>query len=341
MSQPDASVAGLLSMDPNCFDQAQLDTLFNTAEIDQTVYSLDNGEAFLAPDFNFGRGSYPTPPFTTAPSSESSPDLADYSFGQNYTDCPTPGPRTPHPYPIEQQQCFSYNIAGSVPTDQRPQVLRSLTNTTYLAPSDAPPGYARRRSLSQGDMDLIATTNAQALNPTFMRLMTPRSRSVTPDQHRGGKHSRSSSRKSNGPRREIQNRPTSIPYLVNDKVSTALNNPSFSEEPVFHPSVAQKQWPVQHGHSGSNNEGQVIIRHMAGLEQMQHSRKIIEIGAMAVTEAFDPRLQWNGSAILRKLEEVEWYLRAKCGKCEEALKGCASIREAVKGKTRMSGDDGR
>lgn len=328
-------------MNPNCFTQAQLDTLFNTVDSDQTVYSLDNGEAFLEPDFNLGRGSYPTPPCSTVPSSESSPDFADYSFGQPFTDYATPGPRTPHPYPIEQQQCFSHNIAGSFPTDQRPQILRSLTNTPNLAPSHAPSSYARRRSLSQGDVDLIAAIDAQAPNPTFMRLMTPRSRSATPDQHRGGKHSRSTSRKSDGPRREIQNRPTSVPYLVNDKVSTPLNNQLSSEDPVFHPSAAQQQWPVQRGHRGSNAKGQLIIRHMAGLDQMQHSRKIIEIGAMAVTEAIDPRLQGNGSAILRKLEEVEWYLRIECGECEEALKGCASIREAVKNKMRVSSNDGR
>ncbi|KAJ4993180.1 hypothetical protein SVAN01_01155 [Stagonosporopsis vannaccii] len=343
MSQPDPSVADLLTMDLDSFTQAQLDTLFNTIDTDHTIYNVGDNNAFHDPVFESGFASSPTPPCSTVSSLEAIPDIKSYSFGQPCTDYSTPGSGTPYRHPIEQQQCFDHDITRSFPTDQPPEVLRLQTNTSYLAPSHPSPSYARRRSLSQGDMDFIATINSQAPNPTFMRLMTRRSRSAMRDSlSRKHQHSRSVSRTSPDPRREIKNsHPTRVPYFVKGLVSTPLGRPPSPEDPFFYRPAVQQRWRVQHGYNGGDNEDQVLFRHMTKPEQMERSHKIIEIGAMATNGALDPTLQRNGAAILKKLEEIEWYLETEGGGCGDALRGCVTIRKAVKVKMRMLGKDGR
>lgn len=333
-----------MTMDQADLAQAQLDALFDTIETDHLVYNPEKSEAFDDFEFRYGLTAYPTPPDSTAPSSAPTPDLSDYSFDQPYTGHLTPGPSTPHPYPVEQQlQCFDFNMAPSSQAHQRPRVLRSQTNTSYLAPMHQTPGYARRRSLSQSDVDHVAASNAPAPNPTFVRLQTPRSRSVTPDgtsrRRRAGQHSRSSSRRSNGPDR--QSLSANMQGLVNGRVVKLLGDPMPSESPSYHRSTVQHPWSVNDGHSKGYIEDQVVFKHMARPEQMERSQKIIEIGAMAITGPVDPSLESNGATILKKLEEVEQYLKAECGGCEDVLRGCMSIREAVKGKMRLLGDDVR
>lgn len=60
---------------------------------------------------------------------------------------------------------------------------------------------------------------------------------------------------------------------------------------------------------------------------MEQSRRIIEIGAMAVSG--QPGQQEHSNIVLKKLEDVECYLNTKGVDCHEALKGCATIREAI------------
>lgn len=75
--------------------------------------------------------------------------------------------------------------------------------------------------------------------------------------------------------------------------------------------------------------GDVLFRHIPS-EQMEQSRKIIEIGAIGTTRhRVDPALERGGAAMLNKIEEVERYLRAECGDCDGALRGCETIREAL------------
>lgn len=71
--------------------------------------------------------------------------------------------------------------------------------------------------------------------------------------------------------------------------------------------------------------------------RLAHSRRIIEIGAMAVRNhaKIDPALEDNAGAgmsaherILKKVEDVEKYLRRDERDNEDALKGCAMIRAA-------------
>lgn len=335
MSQPDVPVTDLLAMDSDSLTQEQLDTLFNTVETDEIIYNSVNSED--NPDFKFVLD----PTGSGVPSGGSTPDFTEYNFGQSYTDYPSPGPSSPHPYPFQQQQCFRRIAAGPLPPHDRPQVLRSQTNTSWLAPSQPPPGCSRRPSLSQGDMDEIAAIHAQAPDPTFVRLMDPRHRSVTPDsashRRRSGKHSRSKSRLSNGTRRQLQeSAPTSVPYSVDGMVFMPLGVSPLPDELFSHHPTTQQQRLVQHGYADGNTEDQVLFRHMTGMEQIERSHKIIEIGAMA---AIDPRLRNDDATIMKKLEEVEGYLKAERGGCEDALRGCASIREAVKGKMRMPGNN--
>jgi hypothetical protein len=70
--------------------------------------------------------------------------------------------------------------------------------------------------------------------------------------------------------------------------------------------------------------------------RLAHSRRIIEIGAMAVRKhgKIDPALEDSDGMsaherILRKLEDVEKYLRRDEGDNEDALKWCAMIRAAL------------
>jgi hypothetical protein len=67
-----------------------------------------------------------------------------------------------------------------------------------------------------------------------------------------------------------------------------------------------------------------------------HSRRIIEIGAMAVRNhtTLDPKLDDNKGLsaherILKKLEDVERYLQQYEAHNEDALSGCKLIREAL------------
>lgn len=101
------------------------------------------------------------------------------------------------------------------------------------------------------------------------------------------------------------------------------------------PLAMQNQW-AQGRYTDGDVKKHVTFRQMAGSEHMERSHKIIEIGAMAVTRRVDHALKGNDGAILQKLDEVERYLTVECGECEDALRGCATIREAVKGKMRKS-----
>lgn len=72
---------------------------------------------------------------------------------------------------------------------------------------------------------------------------------------------------------------------------------------------------------------------MVTQEEIQRSQKIIEIGAMVVRGRIDPAMQGNSNTMIEKLDEVELYLRAECLGCEDALKGCVTIREVLIEKT--------
>ncbi|KAF2628475.1 hypothetical protein BU25DRAFT_311410, partial [Macroventuria anomochaeta] len=300
----------LSAMDQEGSTPAQLDQLFDIAGNDQVVYHQNNNKAPGGLDHKSDIPFYYRPPESATPSPAPTPNFSDYNFGQQSSGYPTPGPNTAHSYPIEQQQCFHPNQAVPLEFRQRPQPVRSPTTTLFLQPSQPPPGYARRRSFGQGDGDHIAAINVQVPNPTFMRMQAPRSRSAIPSKHshkrRAGRHSGSTGQESTSRGSHTRgNVPTSVPYYVNGMVPTHIGTPLSPDR-------------YAGGHAGS----EVVIRHMVGPVQMERSQKVIEIGALAVRTSLD-------TALMKKLEDVERYLKDGDGDREEALKGWKTIREVL------------
>lgn len=86
-----------------------------------------------------------------------------------------------------------------------------------------------------------------------------------------------------------------------------------------------------------------MFKQMTRPDQLEQSRKIIEIGAMAVRAPLDPRWQESGKVgleqVLKKLEEVEQYLKSEGGECDQALEGCGLIREALTRKLSIIGGE--
>lgn len=318
-------------MDQESFTPAQLDQLFNIVAAEPTFYHRNDNEASENLDFNFDLETYSTPPEFPDRSTTPAPDLFDYNFGQPSSGYSTPGPNTPHPYPIEQQQCHNSNLA----VRQRPQVLRSQTNTSYLRPSHPPPQYTRRRSLSQGDAERIVLIEAPP-NPTFLRLQNPRARTIGSDEHlhkrRAGSHKhghiRSASQGLNDDRSTWTNTSMSTPYNprpLDDMIPTYIGRPLSPVSPRYHRPATVQRRSIHYEHSGQD----VTFRQMTTLDQMERSRRIIEIGAMTVNPPLQPILQNNNSSILNKLEEVEQYLKRRGEDFEDELKGCIVIRQAL------------
>lgn len=325
MSQPGVACVDPSATDQDLFTQAQLDQLFNAVGYDHNAYIQASPEDAI----NFGLQQYYTPPESAAITPVPTPDFTDYNFGHFATGYPTPGPNTPHPCPIEQQQCLNPSQNVDLTFRQRPQPTRSHTNSAHLQPSQPVLAPTRRRSLSQSAIDHTAAINHQAPNPVFMRLQAPRARSESPGPHankrRAGRHTRSTSQDTSGSgHASREDTPTSVPYHVNGLVPTRIGDPIAPDESGFRHWAVQQQWPVQ-----DRLAGDVVFRHMVP-EQIEQSRKIIEIGAISVRHHVDPALlERSGPAMLRKIEEVERYLKAECGDCDGALRGCATIREAL------------
>jgi hypothetical protein len=85
-----------------------------------------------------------------------------------------------------------------------------------------------------------------------------------------------------------------------------------------------------------------IIRQMIHPAQLARSRKIIEIGAMAVSSRLnlDRRLEQHTAMtdrerIMKKVTEIEQYLQAESGDNAAALRGCAMIRQALDSKEEL------
>lgn len=333
MSQPNEMI-DLTGVDLESFTQAQYNQLFNPAGTGPAVNPYMKSEMSNDFDFNFSN-SHPVPTDSSALPSVPTPDLSSYSSGQPSSGYSTLVPSTPQPYPIEQQQYHNPILAVDLPYRQRTQVLRSQTNTSYLQPSQSQPAYTRRRSLSQGDVGHVAAINAfnaQEPQATFIRMQAPRSRSAVPDanphkRRAGHRQSRSTSRGPNARRDQAQvDTKTSVPDYINGLVPTRLGDPISPDSPRYHRPAAQQQWPIQNN-TGRPAGNEVIIRHITRREDMEQSRRIIEIGAMAVSG--QPGQQEHSNIVLKKLEDVECYLNTKGVDCHEALKGCATIREAI------------
>ncbi|UPX17446.1 uncharacterized protein EKO05_0007799 [Ascochyta rabiei] len=321
-------------MNQENFSQAQLDQFFNTTGTDGSFYHPEISETSEGAHFDFDPSHF-APTDSSALSSVSTPTFSDYDFGQPSSGYSTPSSNTSQLYSTEQQPCFNPNLAGPLPIRQRSQPMRSHTNTSYLHLSHPPPQYTRRRSLSQSDAERIAAINIHP-NPTFLRLQAPRARSTAPDEHlrkrRAGPyrrgHSRSTSQGPNGACPTGDNTLASRSWnsnLVGGMVPTSIGTPLYPISPRHRRPALDQRMPLQH----EDLEREVVFRSMTRPDQMERSRRIIEIGAMVAGVPLDPTLQNNARTILKKLEEVEQYLKQEIDDCEAALKGCIMIREVL------------
>ena len=80
------------------------------------------------------------------------------------------------------------------------------------------------------------------------------------------------------------------------------------------------------GHAHASSEPAPVMRRMEP-EAMEHSRRIIQIGAMSVRDspAVDPALETTHERIGRMLHDIKHYLQGDA----EALKGVDLIRQAL------------
>ena len=311
--------------------QADFEELFGTAGSAQPVFSSNDSDIFDELGFTYEEDCI-VPGDSPNPSAISTPNFSDYDFGLNAPVYPTPGPNSPHPYPLELQRVHPA-IIDQQDYNHRPRPTRSQTNNAYNYPAQLPQCYGhRRRSLSTSDANRIAASNS-INNPTFIRLQAPRARSSTPeDRRRNGLYYRHGRSASQGPAQgDRPTNPTSTPYhiysdslvggLLPTPIGTPLNELADIEELNYRTGTT-----VHTVHS----EGPVF-RHTRRPDEMARSRRIIEIGALVVSNRskLDPRLEplsptADRARILEKLGDIEEHLRNK--ECKEALPACMTIR---------------
>jgi hypothetical protein len=253
--------------------------------------------------------------------SASTPDFSRYAFAPDSSAPYDLG--TPQPYPAQRQQTYAHP-----PFAHRPLPFRAHTNNTSFAqPSQ---GDDRRRSLSHSDVDRIA------VHPTFVRLQgSQSSRSTTPEDNTT-RHGRSVSQGPTYLGRPLKN---AVPYAFSRSPlisGTSIGTPmSLSDK---RGSRKRVRYPRYEDDDEDNEE--VEIRHVMDPVHLAHSRRIIEIGAMAVRNHHSSTDNDEAKGdmkprerILKKLEDVEMYLQQHEADNEDALKGCGMIREALVRRT--------
>lgn len=317
--------------------------LWTEAQIEEAFAQNVSEEPFLSTIFNDGKQ---TPSFaynssstlnvdSSEPSTISTPDFSGYSFGHQSPAFTLLGKSTPYLYLLEQQQ--AYHVDHNYVSPSRPFPLRAHTNSSLANPIQSPHDYNRRRSLSHGDVDRIATT---ASHPTFVRLQGGQgSRPLSAayeEERRSGYFPGYTRSKSHGPRgRPLQN---AVPIqLFGTHIGTSL------QEPKDKKASKSRKRVHKGGDDGKSSPkfADPLVRNMTDPAQLAQSRRIIEIGAMAVRNhsKIDPALKAYDNMsplerIMKKLEDVERYLKQYEIKNAEALKGCAMIRGALKQRAR-------
>ncbi|KAJ4376235.1 hypothetical protein N0V83_001518 [Neocucurbitaria cava] len=352
MSQPSTPFVGvavdpmLLSMEQQQhFTQYPSGSTFGSNELGQIPFPSTNSE--VPDDHDFTYNNY-TPVHSSNPSTISTPDFSTYSFGQMSPAYPTPGYNFPHPYPYELQQSYQSSVPQNIPTyEQRPLPFRSHTNITPDQPTQTPQTYVRRRSLSHGDADRLASAPP---NPTFVRLQASRPTSTTPENTKKAgpysKHGRSASHGLSVRGRPLK--PSGIPYvlggnpLIGGMMSTPIGTPlDMLREPVS-PARNNNDTRYDSARGPPNKRNDIIFEHMTHPNDLARSRQIIQIGAMAVVQRsrIDPRLvvQENNQGnqkehILKKLQDVQEHLQENKSEDEHVLNACSVLRGALTQKT--------
>jgi hypothetical protein len=340
MSQPSTPLSHaaadlfLPSMDQEQqLSQADFNELFGSGGSGQLIFSSNNRDIVDELNFTYGDASF-APVHSSNTSTISTPDFSSYDFGENVPAYPT---NSPHPYPLDLQRAYSATTEEPV-FKSRTRPVRAQTNDVHLYSAQPLQDYGRRRSLSTGDTDRIASANS-VTNPTFVRLQAPRA--TTPEGRRSHgtymQHGRCSSQ-SPAPRGRPLN-PTSTPYYVYN------NTPGGDMLLTPIGTLLNEMMEVQGlkqgvGHNNVGTAGLTIrsddpvIRHMTRPEELTRSRQIIEIGALAVSNSskLDPRLESHNlttcrAQILRRLADIEEHLENKKG--YEALSMCKTIRDTL------------
>lgn len=325
------------------FPPTQEQGLWTQAQIEEAFAQNSSDDSFLSSTFDDGlqassftyESSSVLKVDSSDPSTVSTPDFSGYSFGQQSPAFTLSGTSTPYLYPLEQQQ--AYQINHDYAAQNRPLPLRAHTNSSFVFPTPPLHSHDRRRSLIHGDVDQIA---GHPSHPTFVRLQGGQgSRPMSPafeDERRSGYvpgHSRS---RSHGPRgRPLQH---AVPMQVlGTHIGTSLHAPKGTKASKSRKRVHKDD----HDGETSPKFQDPLVCTMTEPAQLAQSRRIIEIGAMAVRNhsKIDPALEDQGrmsprERIMKKLEDVEQYLQQDEAKNAEALKGCAMIREALKQRAR-------
>jgi hypothetical protein len=291
------------------YTDALPEDLFQQTPSEESFFSSTND---VFDDFALPTGDAPLD-CTSLPTA-STPNFSSYGLTPGSSAPYTTGTSLPH----HQQTCqYPY----------RPLLFRAHTNATPFIQHSQ--GYDRRRSLSHGDVDRIA------VHPTFVRLQgSHSSRSTTPEDNASGsaRHLRSVSQGPTYLGRPLKN---AVPYAFSQSSlvsGTRIGTPMGPNDERG--SRKRVRYPRYQDDDEDNDE--VQVRHVTDAAYLTRSRRIIEIGAMAVRNhaSRTDDGEANGDEtphqrILKKLADVEMYLQLHERENEAALKGCEMIREAL------------
>jgi hypothetical protein len=348
MSQPDDPYGSPAFIDPILLGMEQQG--FGDEYFGQGMVALDASTAefpgaggLLEADY-FDSAGYQTP------STHSTPDLSTYNGGyQTSSTYSTPGPTTPTPYPLDQHpqlQPFAHR------QQQKPQhIYVHPHGHTQTSNPDNRHAYSRanpplhHRSLSHGDVDRMTHPPQEdhAPTPTFFRLAAPNSRIATPIEapaqrpkkrqtpYLRGSNARSASQ-GPGHSRTRSRATTPANLLVEsntlDAIGLCIGTPMDSRLEVKEPLLVEMEYE----------------------DQVRLSRRVIEVGAMAVLNA--PRAKNDtaqssptnntekntnrSSSLINKVDEIERYLKENG---VEADQSCGMIRKALSKDPRAQTDE--
>lgn len=337
----DASVDPFLpSMSHHDFSHGQLDNYFAVTESDPT-FSTANSEVLGDLDFTLE-----DVPVALGNSSNASvaptPDFSSYSFHQeNSSVDPTLADTLPPPYPFQLQQDYP---PVQPQFTRRPLPVRSHTNKQFSRVHRP----LHRRSLSHNDAERIAAATSANKNPALYRLRAPRARSTTPEDARSrvGSSKRSEIH-AFGKMKSRKAMLTSAPMVGGDHLGLHGMSTAPLETPLSSGYMRVDAGCLADELSRSSDP---IFKHMPLQYQLDHSSKVIEIGAMAVlsqteespqhrqcrSRAPSPEIELDEekhhdkrNAMMKKLNEVEQHLKKEFGDCEQGLRGCEMVREAL------------
>ncbi|KAH8724060.1 hypothetical protein GQ44DRAFT_728048 [Phaeosphaeriaceae sp. PMI808] len=305
----------------------QLDVSYNIAKVlDDRTLAFDDGSVLYATSSK--SSIIPTPNFRT------------YGFDQRLFVYPSPRCDIPHPCPNEEQQTLL-----NLPIEQRSLHIRPRAKQV-IRPELPLQGYTRRRSLSHGDEGYRATSPPK---PTFIRLQLPRARSATLEERTRPrpypKHGRS---RSHGPCPRGRPRKGIMPQvplastlggcMILTHIGTPLDEYDSASPNTGIQSQGQIEQPIAYTYADDPQ-----LHRMIHPAQLAHSRRIIEIGAMAIREKIllDSQLEDEDICIAQKgrvtkMKEVKHHVKQNQKDDEHVSNGCMIIQDGLDAKSEMN-----